>query len=147
MAGDHGGGGRVSVWPSEVTVQMLQNFIDGGAAINVLARHAGAEVVLVDVGVKGQLDLPDVCNCKVSSGTANMTKGPAMTKEEAAKAIQVGFSQAQAVIDRGVNLIATGDIGIGVPPAVQFSRFQRYAGAKVIGQGTGLNDEDFKRRS
>lgn len=149
MAGDHGVVEEgVSVWPSEVTVQMLQNFIDGGAAINVLARHAGAEVVLVDVGVKGQLDLPDVYHCKVSSGTANITKGPAMTKEEAAKAIQVGFSQAQAVIDRGVNLIATGDMGIGntTPSSAILAAFSGMPVAKVIGRGTGLNDEGLQKK-
>ncbi len=102
-------------------------------------------------GVKGQLDLPDVCHCKVSSGTANMTKGPAMTKEEAAKAIQVGFSQAQAVIDRGSESYCHRGIwvlAILPPQQCNFSRFQRYAGGQSNWAGEQvLMMRDFKRRS
>jgi nicotinate-nucleotide--dimethylbenzimidazole phosphoribosyltransferase len=138
----------VSAWPSEVTVQMLQNFVAGGAAINVLARYIGAKVVLVDVGVKGQLALPAVHSCKVRPGTANMTKGPAMSKEEAAKAIQVGFSQAQMAIDQGANLLATGDMGIGntTPSSAILAAFSGMPVTKVIGRGTGVDDNGLQKK-
>lgn len=149
MAGDHGVVEEgVSAWPSEVTVQMLQNFVAGGAAINVLARYIGAKVVLVDVGVKGQLALPAVHSCKVRPGTANMTKGPAMSKEEAAKAIQVGFSQAQMAIDQGANLLATGDMGIGntTPSSAILAAFSGMPVTKVIGRGTGVDDNGLQKK-
>lgn len=149
MAGDHGVVEEgVSAWPSEVSVQMLQNFVAGGAAINVLARHAGAKLVLVDVGVKAQMDLPGVSNCKVRPGTGNMTQGPAMTREEAAKAVQVGFSQAQAAIAQGANLIATGDMGIGntTPSSAILATFSGMPVAKVIGRGTGVDDAGLRKK-
>jgi nicotinate-nucleotide--dimethylbenzimidazole phosphoribosyltransferase len=149
MAGDHGVVEEgVSAWPSDVTVQMLQNFVHGGAAINVLARHAGAKVVVVDVGVKAQLNLAGVASCKVRPGTANITLGAAMTREEAMKAIQVGFSQAQAAIDQGANLLATGDMGIGntTPSSAILAAFSSMPVAKVIGRGTGVNDNGLQKK-
>src|SRR5689334_17048106 len=89
MAGDHGVVAEgVSAYPQEVTPQMVLNFLHGGAAINVLARHAGARITVVDMGVAAEMDLhPSLVNKKIACGTANMAQGPAMTREQAVQAI------------------------------------------------------------
>jgi nicotinate-nucleotide--dimethylbenzimidazole phosphoribosyltransferase len=91
MAGDHGVCEEgVSAFPAEVTPQMVLNFLNGGAAVNVLARHAGADVVCVDIGVNAELSHPQLRGRKIRRGTANLAKGPAMTREEAEAAVLVG---------------------------------------------------------
>ncbi|WP_025716228.1 nicotinate-nucleotide--dimethylbenzimidazole phosphoribosyltransferase, partial [Paenibacillus sp. 1-18] len=91
MAADHGVCEEgVSAFPAEVTQQMLYNMLSGGAAINVLARHAGADVRVVDVGVNADVSHPDLVNRKVRMGTSNMAKGPAMLRMEAERAILAG---------------------------------------------------------
>jgi nicotinate-nucleotide--dimethylbenzimidazole phosphoribosyltransferase len=150
MAADHGVAEEgVSAWPSEVTAQMLQNFVQGGAAINVLARYIGAKVVVVDVGVKGQLELLGVRHHKVRPGTANITLGPAMTKEEAVAAITVGLDQAKSAIENGANLLATGDMGIGntTPSSAILAAFSGLPVTKIIGRGTGINDGSLQKKA
>lgn len=144
MAGDHGVvEAGVSAFPSEVTAQMVLNFINGGAAINVLARHAGARVVVVDMGVKSDIDDPLVINGKVRRSTANMLEGPAMTTDEAVRAVLTGAGIATGLVDEGTNLLATGDMGIGNTTAS--SAIVSVLGGlpvdRVVGSGTGLDKE------
>jgi len=144
MAGDHGVTREgVSAYPADVTPQMVHNFLQGGAAINVLSRQAGARVSVVDMGVAA--DFPEgsgVIDRKISHGTANMAAGPAMSRLEAEQAIKRGIEIAFQEIDRGADLIATGDMGIGntTPSSAIASIFTGLPVAEVTGRGTGVND-------
>jgi nicotinate-nucleotide--dimethylbenzimidazole phosphoribosyltransferase len=150
MAGDHGVTQEgVSAYPAEVTPQMVMNFLHGGAAINVLARQAGAHVVVVDVGVASELpDLPGLLRRKVACGTANMTRGPAMTCEQTEQAIRVGMEIVQSEIDAGLDLVATGDMGIGntTPSSAIAAAFTGLPVRQVTGRGTGLDDGGLDRK-
>ncbi|BCV23886.1 nicotinate-nucleotide--dimethylbenzimidazole phosphoribosyltransferase [Gelria sp. Kuro-4] len=143
MAGDHGVTEEgVSAYPSEVTAQMVQNFVNGGAAVNVLARQAGARVVVADMGVCAELNFPTVLPWKVRRGTANMARGPAMSREEAVTALERGSTLAEQEIDQGADLIATGDMGIGNTTAGSaiLAAFSGLPVAKLTGRGTGVDD-------
>jgi len=144
MAGDHGVIDEgVSSYPQEVTVQMVANFAAGGAAINQLARHAGARLVLVDIGVAGDTGMfAGVRQAKIARGTANMAKGPAMTREQAAAAVLVGADVARELIADGVVMIGTGEMGIGntTAAAAITAAFCGVSAASVDGRGTGLDD-------
>jgi nicotinate-nucleotide--dimethylbenzimidazole phosphoribosyltransferase len=143
MAGDHGVTAEgVSPYPSEVTAQMVANFAAGGAAINQLAAHAGARVVVVDVGVAGPLPLSTgVIERRVANGTANMAVGPAMTREQAAAAIRVGIETVADLVDAGASIVGTGDMGIGNTTASSaiVSVLTGVDPADVVGPGTGLD--------
>jgi len=143
MAADHGVTAEgVSAYPSAVTPQMVLNFLSGGAAINALARHAGAEVVVVDIGVAEELRHADLLSRKVAPGTANMVKGPAMTQEQVQESIAIGREVATSLIQRGVDLIATGDMGIGNTTASSAitACLAQVPVALVTGRGTGIDD-------
>jgi nicotinate-nucleotide--dimethylbenzimidazole phosphoribosyltransferase len=144
MAGDHGIVREgVSAYPAEVTPQMVMNFLNGGAAINVLARQAGARVTVVDVGVAVPFEeLPGLVRRKVACGTASMITGPAMTRSQAEEAIQVGLDVVRAEIGAGLDLVATGDMGIGntTPSSAITAVFTGLPVAQVTGRGTGLDD-------
>src|SRR5207344_1629701 len=105
----------VTAWPQEVTAQMVANFCAGGAAINVLARHAGADVIVVDVGVATPIgpDLPGLLRRAVRPGTGNIAAEPAMTLAQARIALDVGADIATQAADRGARMLVTGDMGIG----------------------------------
>ncbi len=143
MAADHGVTAEgVSAYPSAVTPQMVFNFLNGGAAINALARQANAKVVVVDIGVAEEMQHPGLLSRKIAAGTANMAQGPAMTQEQAQKAIMVGREVATALIQQGVDLIATGEMGIGNTTASS-AITACLAGvpvALVTGRGTGIDD-------
>jgi nicotinate-nucleotide--dimethylbenzimidazole phosphoribosyltransferase len=114
MAGDHGVTGEgVSAYPADVTPQMVHNFLQGGAAINALAHYARAKVIVVDVGVAADIAHPDLLSRKVAFGTANMALEPAMTHAQMLQAIQVGIDVCDAQLEQGIDLVATGDMGIG----------------------------------
>src|SRR4029079_14515515 len=115
FAADHGVFAEaVSAYPRSVTAQMVENFLRGGAAVNVLASHAGARVVVADLGVAGALPRhPDLRDRKVAAGTADMTLGPAMTPEQCARAIDAGIALVEAERARGADLIGAGEMGIG----------------------------------
>nr|WP_230876051.1 MULTISPECIES: nicotinate-nucleotide--dimethylbenzimidazole phosphoribosyltransferase [Paenibacillus] len=143
MAGDHGVCEEgVSAFPSEVTPQMVLNFLNGGAAVNVLARQVGADVVCVDVGVNADLSHPSLVSRKVRKGTANMAQGPAMTREEAIAAIAAGFDLTGELAARGYRLFAAGEMGIGNTTAS--SAILSVLGAtdtvQATGRGTGIDD-------
>jgi len=151
MAADHGvvleG---VSAYPAEVTPQMVLNFLRGGAAINVLARQAGARVIVVDMGVAA--DLIDtsgkLISHKMGLGTANLAKGPAMTREQATESIQSGIEIAEAEIRRGVDILATGDMGIGntTASAAIACALMNQIPEEIAGRGTGVDDDGLKRK-
>ncbi|MBC7246258.1 MAG: nicotinate-nucleotide--dimethylbenzimidazole phosphoribosyltransferase [Actinobacteria bacterium] len=149
MAADHGVTEEgVSLYPAEVTAQMVLNFLAGGAAINVLARHAGAEVRVVDIGVKVPVRGEGLISRKVRAGTANMARGPAMTREEALQALRVGMEVARAEIEQGARVLATGDMGIGnttAASAVTACLCGRDP-AEVTGRGTGIDDAGLERK-
>lgn len=150
MAGDHGVvRNGVSAYPAEVTPQMVLNFLRGGAAINVLARQAGARVTVVDVGVAADFaDAPGLIRCKVAYGTADFTCGPAMTPAQAEEAIQVGVDVVSAEIAAGLDLVATGDMGIGntTPSAAIVAALSGRPVASVTGRGTGVDDAGLARK-
>jgi nicotinate-nucleotide--dimethylbenzimidazole phosphoribosyltransferase len=144
FAGDHGVvGSDVTPWPSEVTQQMVANFCGGGAAINAIARQVGAEVVVVDVGVAGELEpAPNLLRRKVRPGTGNIEFEPAMSRAEAQAALDVGAEVARELVASGARCLITGDMGIGntTPSAALIAYFTGHAAAEVVGRGTGIDD-------
>ena len=144
MAGDHGVVAEgVSAFPQEVTPQMVANFIHGGAAINALARHVGARVVVVDMGVAADLPPhPGLVDKKVAYGTANMAQGPAMTREQAEQALLAGADVVQTQLQPGLDILGTGDMGIGntTPSAAIAAALTGRDPAEIAGRGTGLDD-------
>ena len=151
MAGDHGVAAEgVSAYPPAVTPQMVLNFLRGGAAINVLARQAGAHVVVVDVGVAADLPAQEgLVSAKVAYGTRNLAAGPAMTRAEAEAAIQVGLDVIRSEIARGLDLVAAGDMGIGntTPSAAIAAAFTGLDPCEVTGRGTGLDEAGRARKA
>ena len=150
FAGDHGVlAAGVTPWPAEVTGQMVANFLAGGAAINVLARQVGAEVVVVDVGVASPLDpAPGLVLRKVRAGTGDISREPAMTRAEAAAALDAGAEVAAGLVAGGRRCLLTGDMGIGntTPSAALISHFTGRAPAEVTGRGTGIDDRMLARK-
>lgn len=143
MAGDHGVVDEgVSAFPQAVTKQMVANFIRGGAAINVIGRKVGAQVQVVDVGIKGEVDIGGVMQKKVKNGTRNMAVEPAMTREEAIRAMEVGIEVAQEFATKGVNLFGTGEMGIGntTPSSALLAVFGGFPVEEITGRGTGIDD-------
>jgi nicotinate-nucleotide--dimethylbenzimidazole phosphoribosyltransferase len=150
MAGDHGIlEEKFHNWPQEVTAQMVLNFLQGGAAINVLSRHVGARVVVVDMGVASPLNHdPRLVVRKVARGTMNMTLGPAMTHDQAVKAIETGIELVTHETGKGLDVVATGDMGIGntSPSAAICAVITGRSVPEVTGRGTGLNDDQLGRK-
>lgn len=150
FAGDHGVLDEgVSPWPQEVTGQMVANFSGGGAAVNVLARHVGAIVIVVDVGVAAVLpDARGLVQAKVRAGTGNLLKEPAMTIDEAREALDIGVQTAAALVARGSRCLLTGDMGIGntTPSAALIAAFTGRPAREVTGRGTGIDDERWARK-
>ncbi|MEO3943846.1 nicotinate-nucleotide--dimethylbenzimidazole phosphoribosyltransferase [Gorillibacterium sp. CAU 1737] len=143
MAGDHGVTQEgVSAYPSEVTQQMVLNFLAGGAAVNVLARQAGAEVLCVDVGVDAELSHPDLIARKVRRGAGNIARVQAMTREEAEAAIRAGYELVAKKAAEGVRVFATGEMGIGntTPSAAVFMALTGVSAMDAVGRGTGIDD-------
>ena len=145
MAADHGVVSEgVSLYPQEVTRQMVFNFLNGGAGINVLARFVGARVVIVDMGVVGGFEPHPNLICKmIDFGTRDMAKGPAMTREQALDAIQAGIDVVEGEIARGLDIVGTGDMGIGNTTASSAicAVITGESVEKVTGRGTGLAGE------
>jgi nicotinate-nucleotide--dimethylbenzimidazole phosphoribosyltransferase len=144
FAGDHGvASAGVSAFPKEVTPQMVLNFLRGGAGINVLARHAGADVVVVDMGVDYEFEhAPGLVHAKVMRGTKNMLEGPAMTRAEAEQCVETGIRLAHEYADKGYKIFGTGDMGIGntTPSAAICSVITGRPVEEVTGRGTGIGD-------
>jgi nicotinate-nucleotide--dimethylbenzimidazole phosphoribosyltransferase len=155
MAGDHGVvEAGVSAYPQEVTPAMVQTFLVGGAGINAISRQVGADVWVVDMGIIPELEAAGLKGAerliveKIGNGTANFTKGPAMSRHAAEKALQVGFEQAERRIENGAEILGTGDMGIGnTTPAAAVGAVISGAGLdEMVGRGTGLDDAGLARK-
>jgi len=150
FAGDHGiTEERVSAFPKEVTPQMVLNFLRGGAGINVLAKHAGADVVVIDIGVDYDFGAPEgLINLKVIKGTKNFAKEPAMTREEAVKCVETGIELANGYAKKGYKLFGTGDMGIGntTPSSAITAVLTGKSVSEVTGKGTGITDEALQNK-
>nr|WP_244260138.1 nicotinate-nucleotide--dimethylbenzimidazole phosphoribosyltransferase [Kitasatospora cineracea] len=156
FAGDHGVHAQgVTPWPQEVTAQMVGNFLAGGAVVNAFAAQVGTEVCVVDVGVAAEL--PDAIQQgrttgllprKVKPGTDDMTQGPAMSRDEALRAIEVGIETARDLVAAGNKVLITGDMGIAntTASAALISVFTETDPAEVTGRGTGIDDETHARK-
>lgn len=142
FASDHGVESEgVSLYPREVTAQMVLNFVRGGAGINVLSRQIGAEVEVVDIGVDHVFGvLPGLKNRKIARGTGNMVVGPAMSRQEAIRALEVGIELAREAHRNGVSIIGCGEMGIGntTPSSAVTAVMTRQSPEKVTGRGTGI---------
>jgi nicotinate-nucleotide--dimethylbenzimidazole phosphoribosyltransferase len=150
MAADHGVvDEKIGNWPREVTAQMVENFLRGGAGINVLARQAEARIVFVDMGIAGDLK-PDkqLIVKKVAYGTKNMCLGPAMTPEQALKAVEAGIEIVNSEAKNGLDIVGTGDMGIGNTTASSaiFAAVSGKTAEEVTGRGTGLSDEQLSHK-
>jgi nicotinate-nucleotide--dimethylbenzimidazole phosphoribosyltransferase len=150
FAADHGVVAEgVSAYPQSVTAQMVENFLRGGAAVNVLARQAGARVVVADFGVATPLaPTPDLVACRIAAGTLNMAVGPAMTREQAILAIEQGARLAEAAIASGADLLGTGDMGIGNTTAASAitAVITGVPPERATGRGTGVDDLGWRRK-
>ncbi len=160
MSGDHGVTEEgVSAYPKEVTPQMVYNFLRGGAGINVLAKHVGARVVVVDMGVACDLKPhKDLVIKKVNYGTKNMVKGPAMSKNEAIKSVEGGIEVFEEEFsakggsassqEKGIDIVGTGDMGIGntTPSSAITSVITGKPVENVTGRGTGIDDETLSNK-
>jgi nicotinate-nucleotide--dimethylbenzimidazole phosphoribosyltransferase len=155
FASDHGVARHgVSAYPTEVTAQMVLNFLAGGAAVNVLARANDASVRVVDLGVDADVsedgvNYPaDVVAHKVGRSTGNIAVEPAMTRDEAEQAFLAGVAIADEEVDRGADLLIPGDMGIGntTPAATLTAILTRADVAEVVGRGTGIDDEAWMRK-
>ncbi len=145
MCGDHGiAKYGVSAYPQEVTMQMINGYMRETAGANVMARHAKADVIVVDAGTVFDLShLSKVRQMKVAWGTEDFTQGPAMTLEQAEKALKVGMDIADECIDKGYNLLVTAEMGIGNTTSTSaiVSGFLDIAPELTVGRGSGINDE------
>ncbi len=150
FAADHGVTEEgVSAFPKEVTAQMVYNFLRGGAGINVIAKHTGADVVVVDMGVDHFFQpTPGIFHAKVRMGTENMAKGPAMSREDALESIRMGVEVAFTYAAKGYNLFAAGDMGIGntTPSSAIFSVLIGKPSEEVTDRGTGIDEETLHRK-
>jgi nicotinate-nucleotide--dimethylbenzimidazole phosphoribosyltransferase len=144
FAGDHGVAAEgVSAFPAEVTPQMVYNFIDGGAAVNALANHAGAEVRVVDMGVNHDFNgLEGLIDRKIAMGTNNIAIGPAMSRAQALAALQAGVELASQAKADGIDLLGTGDMGIAntTPSSAIVATFTELTPVQVTHRGTGIDD-------
>ena len=150
FAGDHGVAEEgVSAFPKEVTPQMVLNFLRGGAGINVLARHAGVDVVVIDIGVDYDFGNTDgLVHKKIIRGTKNIRKGPAMTRQETVQCMEVGIELAEEYARKGYHIFGTGEMGIAntTPSSAIAAVFSKRTVEEVTGRGTGISDDAFKNK-
>lgn len=149
FVGDHGITEEgVSAFPSEVTGQMVHNFLHGGAAINVLTRNHQVDLKVVDVGMKTEIEHEKLINRKVREGTRNFLKEKAMTIEEVNAAIQVGFELGVEEAEKGTKMLAIGEMGIGntTPSAAIAAHLLDRSVDEITGRGTGLSDERWQHK-
>jgi nicotinate-nucleotide--dimethylbenzimidazole phosphoribosyltransferase len=151
FAGDHGVAAQgVSAYPSEVTAQMVANFLAGGAAVNVLAATAGATVRVVDMSVAGKTSAPDqVTEFKVRQGSGSIDREDALTEDELKAAVEAGKAIADQEIDGGADVLIAGDMGIGntTPAAVLVAALTGAEPVAVVGRGTGIDDKTWMRKT
>jgi nicotinate-nucleotide--dimethylbenzimidazole phosphoribosyltransferase len=155
MAGDHGVVAEgISAYPQEVTPAMVQTFLVGGAGINAISRQVDADVWVVDMGIIPEIDVTGLKGVdrlrieKIGNGTDNFTTGPAMSRQAAEKALQVGFEQASRLVESGADIIGTGDMGIGntTPSAAIGAVITGASLDEMVGRGTGVDDAGLARK-
>ena len=155
MAGDHGIVEEgISAYPQEVTGEMIKAFLAGGAGINILAGQVGAELHVVDMGIKSEPDASGgqpgihLVSRKIAPGTANFVNGPAMTRDQAENAILSGFRLAGELFAGGVDILGTGDMGIGntTPSAAIGTVITGADPEEMVGRGTGIDDRSLQRK-
>jgi nicotinate-nucleotide--dimethylbenzimidazole phosphoribosyltransferase len=150
FAGDHGVHARgVTPWPQEVTAQMVTNFLAGGAVVNAFARQAGADVLVVDVGVATpSAPAPNLIDANVRRGTRDLAAEPAMTVAEARAALEAGIAVAGTAVDGGARCLLAGDMGIAntTPAAALIAACTGLRAADVTGRGTGIDDDTYRRK-
>jgi nicotinate-nucleotide--dimethylbenzimidazole phosphoribosyltransferase len=150
MAADHGAVAEgVSAYPQEVTRQMVANFLNGNAAINILARHTGVRLVFVDMGVIGGFEPHPSLLCKmIDFGTKDMTKGPAMSRQQAMDTLEAGISVVEAQVEQGLDIMGTGDMGIGNTTAASAvgAAITGLPAAELTGTGTGITKAQLSRK-
>jgi nicotinate-nucleotide--dimethylbenzimidazole phosphoribosyltransferase len=150
MAGDHGVVEEgVSAYPQQVTAQMVLNFLHGGAAINVLARQAGARLRTVDMGVASDIEPHALLEIhKIGRGTRNLAKGPAMLRTQALESVLAGAIIAEDEVARGADILATGDMGIGntTSAAAIAAAITGRSPEELAGRGTGVDDAGLERK-
>jgi nicotinate-nucleotide--dimethylbenzimidazole phosphoribosyltransferase len=150
MAGDHGVANEgVSAYPQVVTAQMVANFLNGGAAINVLSRHTGARVIVVDMGVGVDLSPhPNLIIKKIAHSTHNIASGPAMSLTQAEQAILGGAEVVESEFESGLDILAAGDMGIAntTPSAAIAAVFTQLPVEEIVGRGTGVDDKGLQRK-
>jgi nicotinate-nucleotide--dimethylbenzimidazole phosphoribosyltransferase len=150
FAADHGVHAQgVTPWPQEVTAQMVSNFLAGGAVVNAFAKQVGAEVCVVDVGVNANLgNAAGLVPRKVRFGTADMTQGPAMSRDEAVAAIEAGIETARDLVAAGNRCLLTGDMGIAntTASAALIAAFTGASPAQVTGYGTGIDEQTYAHK-
>ena len=153
-AGSHGVASEgVSAYPSEVTGQMVLNFVSGGAAINVLARHGGIGIHIIDAGVdtdwpESFLSTPDFYFRSVRRGTSNFYREPAMNESEYQQALEIGCEQVRNALDEGIDLLGIGEMGIGNTTAASalLVALCDLKPAEAVGRGTGIDDGSLQRK-
>ena len=150
MAADHGVVARgTSAYPQEVTAQMVSNFLHGGAGINVIGRQVGARVIIVDMGIAVKLEAaPRLISRRIAAGTQDMSKGPAMTVAQAKRALETGIEIVTAEVKKGLDIVATGDMGIGnttASSAICAIMIGKTV-TEVTGRGTGLDDKQLQHK-
>ena len=150
FVGDHGVHDQgVTMWPQEVTGQMVANFLAGGAVVNALATHVGASVSVIDVGmVADGGDLTGLVGRKVRAGTADMTQGRALTRDEVTQAIEVGAEVAADLVAAGHRCLLTGDMGVAntTASAALVCAFTGADPARATGRGAGIDDQTYLRK-
>lgn len=149
LAGDHGIADEgVSAYPKEVTAQMVLNFLNGGAGINVLARCAGAKVIVADLGVATDIDIAGLRKKKISHGTKSILKGPAMSYEEAVQSIEAGIELFEDEYINGIDIVGIGEMGIGntTPSSAITAVITSCSVESVTGKGSGINDEKYRTK-
>ncbi len=149
MAADHGVTEEgVSAVPSLVTLKMVENFLEGGAAINVFCRQAGVELKVVDMGMNRPLEHEDLIQRRVRDGTDNICRSPAMEREEAVEAVEAGIELALSEVERGADLLSTGEMGIGntTPSSAILAAMTSHSVEEVVGYGSGISEEQLEHK-
>jgi len=150
MAGDHGVVEEgVTAYPQEVTTQMVNTFLNGDAAINVFSRHTSTKVAVVDMGIASDMDYSTLINKKIGYGTKNIAKGPAMSREDAIKAIESGIEVFEDInLQKKIDIVGTGDMGIGntTPSSAIISAILNCSPESTTGRGSGIDDSSFKKK-
>lgn len=144
FAADHGiAKENVSAYPQEVTAQMVQNFLSGGAAINVFSRQIGAMLRIIDIGVASDIEDPQLIQRKIRYGTGNYYHEDAMTRKEAEEAIAVGYEEGLAIVKKGAQALIVGEMGIGntTTSSAILAVLSNENIANLVGAGTGISED------